>query len=390
MADTTIHITQWGITVMLAPSGNPLIADCNAPPDGTAGTPYTHTFLASGGTPPYTFAIIAGSLPPGLVMDTSGNVTGTPLLFGLYPFTLQVTDSTATTATVDCSILINPGPLGISCNNPPDGNVGAPYTHSFLATFGVPPYVFSIVTGSLPVGLFMDFSGNVTGTPFIAGTSDFTVQVTDSTSTSVEVDCSITIIGVAILPAGSASNEGRCRKRNEFDCCLEHLALNWRRITFPPLCAIPKEMYDLYPYPWDEDTQNPVPIPKGAVPVRQAKGITTPATAAGDQTILSYVVPQGYDALITSFWFSYSGTGFVQGSGDLLFRIQQNQRYLKGLSNVPFLIGAPKFPCPMTEGQIVMSGSLLRVIVNVPNLSGLILVGASTVSGGLQGFLWAR
>jgi Putative Ig domain len=285
----------------------------------------------------------------------------------------------------------NPGgsPLAVDCNSPADGNVGAPYIHSFLASGGTAPYSFAIVSGSLPVGLFMDSSGNVTGTAFIAGTSVFTLQVTDSTLTTAQVVCSITIIGVANLTAGSTL-QNRCHERNGFDCCLERLALNWRRITFPPLCAIPREMCELYPYPWDEDTQNPHPIPKDAVPVRQAKGITTPAAAAGDQTILSYVVPQGYDALITSFWFGYSGTGFVQGSGDILFRIQQNQRYLKGLSNVPFLIGAPKFPCPMTEGQIVMSGSLLRLVVNVPNLSGLILVGSSTVSAGFQGFLWAR
>jgi hypothetical protein len=52
---------------------------CNDPPTATIGTPYSHTFSFSGGTPPYTFAITSGSLPPGLSLNTStGVVSGTP------------------------------------------------------------------------------------------------------------------------------------------------------------------------------------------------------------------------------------------------------------------------------------------------------------------------
>jgi len=277
-----------------------------------------------------------------------------------------------------------PAPLAVSCNNPPLGNVGAPYIHVFTASGGTPPYSFSIVAGSLPFGLFMDAAGNVTGTSFIAGTSNFTVQVTDSIPNTATVDCSITIAGVASQTGGGVVR-AKCHEKNGFDCCLEKEALLYRAIKFPPLCAIPKEFCDSYP--WDEE---PVAIPKSVVPLRQTKGITTPAPAAGDQVIFAYKVPQGYDAIVTAFWLGYSGLGFVQGSGDIIFRIQQNQRYLKDLSNIVFLIGAPKFPCPMTEGQLVLSGTLLRLIVNVPNLSGQIQVGQSTVSGGIQGFLWPR
>lgn len=39
---------------------------CNSPPVGKVGIPYSHTFPASGGTPPYTFSLFAGALPPGL------------------------------------------------------------------------------------------------------------------------------------------------------------------------------------------------------------------------------------------------------------------------------------------------------------------------------------
>lgn len=82
---------------------------CGSPPTATVGIPYSHTFPVSGGTPPYTFAITSGSLPPGLTLDTStGVVSGTPSgpAAGTYSFTIQVTDSLGATATVTCGITV--------------------------------------------------------------------------------------------------------------------------------------------------------------------------------------------------------------------------------------------------------------------------------------------
>ena len=75
--------------------GNPsLSVSCNAPPSGTAGVAYDHFFGASGGTPPYTFSIASGSLPPGLTLNPStGEVTGTPTATGHFVFVVQVTDT---------------------------------------------------------------------------------------------------------------------------------------------------------------------------------------------------------------------------------------------------------------------------------------------------------
>lgn len=43
---------------------------CNSPPSGTVGIFYSHLFTLASGAPPYTLAIIAGSLPPGLSLDS--------------------------------------------------------------------------------------------------------------------------------------------------------------------------------------------------------------------------------------------------------------------------------------------------------------------------------
>ena len=55
--------------------------------------PYSFTLQSSFGTPPYTYQLTSGTLPPGLSMDQSGDITGTPTLAGQFAFEVLVTDS---------------------------------------------------------------------------------------------------------------------------------------------------------------------------------------------------------------------------------------------------------------------------------------------------------
>src|SRR5262249_8170374 len=60
-------------------------------PAGTAGTAYSQTFTATGGTAPYSFAL-TGSLPTGLSF-TSPTLSGTPTQSGSFPITVTATDA---------------------------------------------------------------------------------------------------------------------------------------------------------------------------------------------------------------------------------------------------------------------------------------------------------
>lgn len=88
--------------------GTPLAGGCGSPPSGTVCSAYSHTFPASGGVAPYTFAITAGALPTGLSLNTStGVVSGTPSSVDTFSFTIEVTDSASSTVDTDCSITIS-------------------------------------------------------------------------------------------------------------------------------------------------------------------------------------------------------------------------------------------------------------------------------------------
>jgi len=188
-----------------AGGGGGLAISCGGPPDGTVGAAYSHSFIPSGGTPPYTYAIVAGTLPPGLTR-AGATVSGTPTLAGSYSFTVRVTDAVAATADVGCTITINGAavPLAASCGGPPAGTVGVFYAHTFTASGGAVPYTWGLVTGLLPAGLSLNAaSGQVAGVPSIAGTFAFTVSATDAAGTVAAVNCSITIAAAAALPASS-------------------------------------------------------------------------------------------------------------------------------------------------------------------------------------------
>jgi hypothetical protein len=80
------------------------------------GAPYSATCTAGGGTAPYSWAIILGTLPPGLTLSaTTGasvTISGTPTTAGIYSYTAQVSDSTipAQTAQQSYSGTISPPP----------------------------------------------------------------------------------------------------------------------------------------------------------------------------------------------------------------------------------------------------------------------------------------
>jgi hypothetical protein len=76
-----------------------------------------------------------------------------------------------------------PAPAGmtLAATALPAGTVGSAYSGSLSATGGTPPYTWSVTGGSLPRGLRLNqATGVISGKPKQAGTTKFTITVTDS------------------------------------------------------------------------------------------------------------------------------------------------------------------------------------------------------------------
>ena len=154
-------------------------------PGGTVGQSYARSLTASGGTPPYAWAVSAGTLPAGLALAADGAISGTPTTAGASTFTIRVTDAASQSATRQLQITISaPAAPSISTNALPAGTVGQAYTGTLTATGGTPPYTWTASAGTFPQGLTLNANGSISGSPTAAGTFDFTARVTDSASQS--------------------------------------------------------------------------------------------------------------------------------------------------------------------------------------------------------------
>lgn len=99
-----------GITAVYPATGGgpgPLTIVSSSPlGTGTVGTQFSRQLLASGGTTPYAWSLILGSLPDGLGLSPSGLILGTPTTTGTSNFTVRVTDAANATADKALSITI--------------------------------------------------------------------------------------------------------------------------------------------------------------------------------------------------------------------------------------------------------------------------------------------
>jgi hypothetical protein len=153
-------------------------------PGGTAGTAYSATVTATGGTTPYSWTITG--LPAGLTVTSgtpSATISGTTDHVGTFSVTAMVSDSESPAATVSTTLsltTVQAATLMISTTTLPNGTVSSSYSQTLAATGGVTPYTWSVASGTLPAGLTLSSAGVLSGTPTATGTSSFTVQAADA------------------------------------------------------------------------------------------------------------------------------------------------------------------------------------------------------------------
>jgi len=135
-------LDAFGYFSPLSTLSTPLAITTTSLPGATVGTAYSVSLAASGGTPPYSWSLTSGSLPPGLSLSSSGVISGTPTTSGNTSFGVTVTDSTTPTpetATATFSISVASQTTTVVSSSNWSGYVvgNGPYT-SVQGTFDVP------------------------------------------------------------------------------------------------------------------------------------------------------------------------------------------------------------------------------------------------------------
>ena len=180
-------------------------------PAGTDGTAYSSGVTAIGGSGNYSYAVLSGSLPNGLSLNTSnGSITSTPTAPGAFNFTVQATDNTTpNTGSRAYTINIGSNILTLTPTTLPNGTNGTAYSQTISATGATGSASFALTSGTLPAGLSISSGGVISGTPSGSGASTFTIQGTDAVGNSgsqiytVNIGTSILTVNPTTLPAGT-------------------------------------------------------------------------------------------------------------------------------------------------------------------------------------------
>jgi hypothetical protein len=202
--DRVVVDTFWNATSYLGDSmaaEPPAISTASPLAVAGIGLPYSATLASEGGTAPYAYSLSAGALPDGLALSAAGEITGEATTEGTGNFTVLVTDTNGLTATKAFSIQVTTSP-DITTGELELAVAGVSYSQTFAATGGTTPYEWSVSDGSLPTGLTLNATtGELSGTVNAAGTSNFTIQVTDANELVATEEYELTFFDLTITTA---------------------------------------------------------------------------------------------------------------------------------------------------------------------------------------------
>jgi hypothetical protein len=153
--------------------------------------PYSFQLSADGGGT-QVWSLKSGSLPAGMSVNPNGLVSGTPTATGDFTFVVQVTDTNRTdTETFTLTVVER---LKITAPPSPSAEVGVPLALALKSTGGRPAVTWSLLGGSLPTGLALNpATGEISGTPAVAGAYPLKVQVADTLGLTATVDVPLTV-----------------------------------------------------------------------------------------------------------------------------------------------------------------------------------------------------
>lgn len=174
------------------------------------GAPFARQLSAHGGTPPYTWSVSSGALPPGLTLSASGLLSGTVRDAGAYAYGLRLTDAKG--ASVVSSItgsVATSGSYVFEIGTAPILVFGLTQEYAFQPFIqgGTLPYHVSIE--NLPSGLSYDpATGFIRGRPNAAGTYEIRIRVTDGAGNAT---APVTVTAMAVASQNRPTGSGAAK-----------------------------------------------------------------------------------------------------------------------------------------------------------------------------------
>ena len=153
----------------------------------TAGKTYSATLSAGRRG---TWSIIAGRLPAGLKLASNGVVSGRPTAPGTATVQVRFVDYVPYTVTKTLTVTVRKSTPVISTTPLPAGTAGVSYGAKLAADRGGK---WTLTAGALPAGLTLATDGTISGTPVEAGSSTFTVTLTDGWGSTASASVTLTV-----------------------------------------------------------------------------------------------------------------------------------------------------------------------------------------------------
>ena len=132
--------------------------------------------------------------------------------------------------------------------------------------------------------------------------------------------------------------------------------------------------------------------PKNAVRWQPRADLTIPVVpAAADQAVLSERIPLGYDGTLIAITTVWNGTGFVEASGDITWRVKIDGRFVPFFEAITVSLGSLTVPFDVAgQGITLLSGQLVQIFANfLPGSEGRLNVGGKTICAA-SAYIWPR